>query len=41
MFSLEKAHDLFTCRPIRFHNGSVLVGDALSVLPFAAITNIG
>ena len=39
-FSLKKAHDLFTCRPIRFHNGRVLIGDALSVLPFAAITNL-
>jgi (1->4)-alpha-D-glucan 1-alpha-D-glucosylmutase len=39
-FSLEKAHDLFTCRPIRYHNRRVLVSDALSVLPFAVITNL-
>src|SRR5438477_4614885 len=38
-FSLEKAHDLFTCRPVRYHNRRVSVSDALSVLPFAVITN--
>ena len=39
-FSLEKAHDLFTCRPVRYHNRRVSVSDALSVLPFAVITNL-
>jgi (1->4)-alpha-D-glucan 1-alpha-D-glucosylmutase len=39
-FSLEKAHDLFTCRPVRYHNPRVSVSDALSVLPFAVITNL-
>jgi (1->4)-alpha-D-glucan 1-alpha-D-glucosylmutase len=39
-FSLKDAHDLFTCRPVRHHNRGVSVGDALSVLPFAVITNL-
>ncbi|HEY4256330.1 MAG TPA: malto-oligosyltrehalose synthase [Candidatus Udaeobacter sp.] len=39
-FSLEKAHDLFTCRPTRYHNRRVSVKDALPALPFAVITNL-
>lgn len=37
--SLENAHDLFTCRPIRPRKRSVLLRDTLSVLPFALITD--
>ena len=37
---LEKAHDLFTCQPIRHHKRQVQVCDVLSVLPFAVITNL-
>jgi (1->4)-alpha-D-glucan 1-alpha-D-glucosylmutase len=39
-FSLKDAHDLFTCQPIRHHKRQVAVRDALSVLPFAVITNL-
>jgi (1->4)-alpha-D-glucan 1-alpha-D-glucosylmutase len=38
--SLKNAHDLFTCQPVRHHERCVLLGDTLSVLPFAAITNL-
>src|SRR6266487_4578358 len=38
--SLDGAHDLFTCRPIHHHGRRVSVGDALSTLPFAMITNL-
>ena len=38
--SLKDAHDLFTCRPVRHKKRRVSVSDALSVLPFAAITNL-
>jgi (1->4)-alpha-D-glucan 1-alpha-D-glucosylmutase len=37
---LKNAHDLFTCQPVRHHEQCVLLGDTLSVLPFAAITNL-
>ncbi len=37
--SLEHAHDLFTCRPVSAQDRRVKLADALSVLPFAAITN--
>jgi (1->4)-alpha-D-glucan 1-alpha-D-glucosylmutase len=38
--SLEGAHDLFTCRPVAFGARQVKLADSLSVLPFAAITNL-
>jgi (1->4)-alpha-D-glucan 1-alpha-D-glucosylmutase len=38
--SLEGAHDLFTCRPIHRDGRQVLVSNALSILPFAVITNL-
>jgi (1->4)-alpha-D-glucan 1-alpha-D-glucosylmutase len=38
--SLEHAHDLFTCRPLPVQDRRVKVADALSILPFAAITNL-
>ena len=38
--SLKNAHDLFTCRPVRHQKRRVSVRDVLSVLPFAAITNL-
>jgi len=38
--SLEDAHDLFTCQPIRHHKRQVAVRDALSMLPFAVFTNL-
>jgi len=38
--SLEHAHDLFTCRPVPAQNRRVRLADALSVLPFTAITNL-
>jgi len=39
-FSLNDAHDLFTCQPIRHHKRQVAVRDVLSVLPFAVVTNL-
>ena len=39
--SRNKAHDLFTCRPMPLKRRQVKVADALSVLPFAVITNVG
>jgi (1->4)-alpha-D-glucan 1-alpha-D-glucosylmutase len=39
-FSLDDAHDLFTCRPFPTYDRRVKVGDVLSTLPFAAITNL-
>ena len=38
--SLEHAHDLFTCRPVSAQDRRVKLADALSVLPFAVITNL-
>jgi (1->4)-alpha-D-glucan 1-alpha-D-glucosylmutase len=38
--SLKHAHDLFTCRPIPAQARAVKLADALSILPFAAITNL-
>src|SRR5438552_2353450 len=38
--SLEDAHDLFTCHPIPLRDRQANLADALSVLPFAAITNL-
>jgi (1->4)-alpha-D-glucan 1-alpha-D-glucosylmutase len=38
--SLEQAHDLFTCRPVSAQDRRVKLADALSVLPFAVITNL-
>jgi (1->4)-alpha-D-glucan 1-alpha-D-glucosylmutase len=38
--SLEHAHDLFTCRPTSLKHRQLKLVDALSVLPFATITNL-
>jgi (1->4)-alpha-D-glucan 1-alpha-D-glucosylmutase len=38
--SLEHAHDLFTCRPIRFDGRRLSAVEGLSVLPFTVITNL-
>ncbi|PYJ71258.1 MAG: malto-oligosyltrehalose synthase, partial [Verrucomicrobia bacterium] len=38
--SLEKAHDLLTCRPVCLQHPQLKIADALSVLPFAVITNV-
>ena len=38
--SLENAHDLFTCRLVPAQDRRVKLAEALSVLPFAAITNL-
>lgn len=38
--SPKEAHDLFTCRPIRHQKRQIAMRDALSVLPFAVITNL-
>ena len=38
--SLQNAHDLFTCRPVSARDRQVKLAGALSILPFAAITNI-
>jgi (1->4)-alpha-D-glucan 1-alpha-D-glucosylmutase len=39
--SLNKAHDLFTCQPTPLKHRQVKVADALSILPFAVVTNFG
>jgi (1->4)-alpha-D-glucan 1-alpha-D-glucosylmutase len=39
-FSVENAHDLFTCRPVPLHGRQVKLADALSILPFVVITNL-
>jgi (1->4)-alpha-D-glucan 1-alpha-D-glucosylmutase len=38
--SFDDAHDLFTCRPLPTYHRRVKLGDALSSLSFAAITNV-
>src|SRR5213592_4905156 len=38
--SLAQAHDLFTCRPLPLRDRKVKLADALSILPFAVITNL-
>ncbi len=38
--SLAQAHDLFTCRPASVRDRHVKLSDALSILPFAVITNL-
>jgi len=40
ILSLENAHDLFTCRPLQLRHHQANLGDALSTLPFAVITNL-
>jgi (1->4)-alpha-D-glucan 1-alpha-D-glucosylmutase len=40
-FPLKHAHDLFTCRPIPVQNRRVKLADAMAILPFAAIKNLG
>jgi (1->4)-alpha-D-glucan 1-alpha-D-glucosylmutase len=37
---LEKAHDLFTCRPVSVRDRQVKLAKAMAVLPFAVITNL-
>jgi (1->4)-alpha-D-glucan 1-alpha-D-glucosylmutase len=39
-FPLEHAHDLFTCHPVPIENRRAKLAEALSVLPFAVITNL-
>jgi (1->4)-alpha-D-glucan 1-alpha-D-glucosylmutase len=39
-FSVRGAHDLFMCHPICVRDRQVKVADALSILPFAMITNL-
>jgi (1->4)-alpha-D-glucan 1-alpha-D-glucosylmutase len=38
--SLKDAHDLFTCQPAPLKGRQIRLADALSVLPFAVITNL-
>src|SRR5213594_936840 len=38
--SLENAHDLFTCRPVPLQDRQGKLAEALSILPFAVITNL-
>ncbi len=38
--SLKNAHDLFTCRAIHHEGRKVSIRDAVSILPFAVITNL-
>jgi (1->4)-alpha-D-glucan 1-alpha-D-glucosylmutase len=40
VLSLKRAHELFTCQPVRLQGRRVKLGDALATLPFAAITNL-
>lgn len=37
---LDKAHDLFTCRPVSVRDRQVKLAKALAVLPFAVVTNL-
>jgi (1->4)-alpha-D-glucan 1-alpha-D-glucosylmutase len=37
---LEKAHDLFTCRPVSVRDHQVKLAKAFAVLPFAVITDL-
>jgi (1->4)-alpha-D-glucan 1-alpha-D-glucosylmutase len=37
---LAHAHDLFTCRPVPVQGRRVKLADAMSILPFAVITNL-
>jgi (1->4)-alpha-D-glucan 1-alpha-D-glucosylmutase len=37
---LEKAHDLFTCRPVSVRDRQVKLAKVLAVLPFAVITDL-
>jgi (1->4)-alpha-D-glucan 1-alpha-D-glucosylmutase len=39
-YSLENAHDLFTCRAIHHEARKVLMSDAISTLPFAVVTTL-
>jgi (1->4)-alpha-D-glucan 1-alpha-D-glucosylmutase len=38
--SLKHAHDLLTCRPVTTQDRRVTLAEALSILPFAVITNL-
>ena len=40
MLSLKGAHELFTCQPVPLQGRRLKLGDALALLPFAAITNL-
>src|SRR6185503_4772785 len=37
---LEKAHDLFTCRPVSMRDRQLKLAKALAVLPLGVITNL-
>jgi (1->4)-alpha-D-glucan 1-alpha-D-glucosylmutase len=37
---LEKAHDLFTCRPLHLRDRQLILATAFSALPFSVITNL-
>ena len=39
--SLEHAHNLFTCRKLHHEGRRISIADALPVLPFAVMTNLG
>jgi (1->4)-alpha-D-glucan 1-alpha-D-glucosylmutase len=38
--SLKNAHDLFSCRAIHHDGRKISISDAMSILPFAVITNL-
>jgi len=38
--SLEKAHNLFTCRDLHHERRQISIADAITILPFALITNL-
>jgi (1->4)-alpha-D-glucan 1-alpha-D-glucosylmutase len=39
--SLEHAHNLFTCRKLHHEGRRISIADALPILPFAVMTNLG
>jgi (1->4)-alpha-D-glucan 1-alpha-D-glucosylmutase len=39
--SLEHAHNLFTCRKLHHESRRISIADALPILPFAVMTNLG
>jgi (1->4)-alpha-D-glucan 1-alpha-D-glucosylmutase len=39
-FSLQDAHDLFTCRPVPLQDRRLKLSGILSILPFSVITNL-
>jgi (1->4)-alpha-D-glucan 1-alpha-D-glucosylmutase len=38
--SFEKAHNLFTCRDLHHERRQISIADAITILPFAVITNL-